>query len=67
MINELNKKYLKFSSNWENKPIVESMISYYGTPDSSQQINKSRFGWDVKFGSSQRHITVQFSSDHAKV
>ena len=39
MINELNKKILKFSFNGENKSIDESMIPYYGTHGSRQQIN----------------------------
>ena len=39
MINELNKKILKFSFNGENKSIEESMIPYYGTHGSRQQIN----------------------------
>ena len=34
MINELNKRFLEFSFNGENKSINESMILFYGTHDS---------------------------------
>ena len=31
LINELNKRFIKYSFNGENKSIEESMIPYYGT------------------------------------
>ena len=39
MIYKLNKRFLKFSFNEENKSIDESMIFYYRTRDSKQRIN----------------------------
>ena len=40
VINESNKRFLKFSFNRENKSIDESMIPCYGTYDSRRRINK---------------------------
>ena len=40
VINELNKRFLKFSFNGENISMNESMIPYYRTHDSRQRINK---------------------------
>ena len=37
VIKELNKRFLKFSVNGENKSVDESMIPYYGTCNSRQQ------------------------------
>ena len=39
VINELNKGLLKFSFNGRSKSIDESIILYYGTHGSRQQIN----------------------------
>ena len=39
VIIELNKKFLKFTFNGENKSIDQSMISYYANHDSRQRIN----------------------------
>ena len=55
VINEVNKRLLKLFFNEENKTIDESMIPYYGTHSSWQQINKK---WDIAFGSLQRYITM---------
>ena len=39
MIIELNKRFLKFTFNGENKSIDQSMISYYANHGSRQRIN----------------------------
>ena len=39
MINELNKRFLKFSFNKENKSLHESMIPYYWTHGSRERTN----------------------------
>ena len=40
MISELNKAFLNFSFNGENKSIDKSMIPYFGTHDSRHRIKR---------------------------
>ena len=51
--------FCKYSFNGKNKAIDESMLLYYGTHTIRQRINNtSRFEWDIKFGSLQKHGCV---------
>ena len=49
VINELNRRFLKFSFNGENKSIDESMIPYDGSHGRRQQINNKpiRAGYNI--------------------
>ena len=62
VINELNKTFLKFSFNGESKSIDESMIPYYGSHGSGQQINNKtiRVGYSIWFLAETYHSLVQF-------
>ena len=60
VISELNKKFLKFSFNGENRFINEFINLYYGTHGSRQPRN-SKIKWDIKSGSLQFYdYVVQF-------
>ena len=61
MINEVNKRFLKFSFNGENRSIDESMILYYETHSSSQRINNKpiRVGHNIWFFAETYGYVVQ--------
>ena len=61
MINEVNKRFLKFSFNGENRSIDESMILYYETHSSSQRINNKpiRVGHNIWFFAEKYGYVVQ--------
>ena len=44
MINELNKRFSKFTFNVENKSIDQSMISYFVNHGTRQRINNKKIG-----------------------
>ena len=44
VINELDKRFLKFTFNVENKSIDQSMISYFSNHGTRQRINNKKIG-----------------------
>jgi len=61
-IDHLNKKFLEFSFNGENKSIDESMVPYFGTHGSRQRINNKpvRVGYKIWVMAEQYGYVVQF-------
>ena len=65
MINDLNKrllKLLKFTFNWENKPVDQSMISYYATHGSRLRKNNKpiRVGCNIWVIAEAYDYVIQF-------
>ena len=62
VINELNKRYLKFSFNEDYKSIGESMIPYYRTHGIRQRINNKpiRVGYNIWVLAEAYGYAVQF-------